>query len=330
MNSESSRWLPYDWFKLTVAILLILLLLSFGMRPAPSPAPSPTLTPIPTISPTVLSPTLTAPAPILTLDQPTITDLLTEGLIEFSGSADPGATIQLIGNDSLLGSTTASASGGWEVSSTIIPGDLEVIARTIDASGNLLAETAPLSWQVASLAQPLQPPTIDSPTPGQALTAGPIEFSGSAPAGAQIELTDGNQILAETTASDTGDWTVTAELPEGDVSIIAQALIPSTGESAASSPLTLHINPALTDASGGESGSSNSDGESALPATSGPCGQGKVRRGQYIVAACENLTKIARRLGISLQALLAANPQVTNPDLIYPNQVLNLPATDED
>jgi hypothetical protein len=34
---------------------------------------------------------------------------------------------------------------------------------------------------------------------------------------------------------------------------------------------------------------------------------------------------IANRTGVTLAALIAANPEVTNPDLIYPGQILNLP-----
>lgn len=45
----------------------------------------------------------------------------------------------------------------------------------------------------------------------------------------------------------------------------------------------------------------------------------RVRRG-------ENMWQIARDHGVSLQKLIAANPQVRNPNLIYPGQELNLPA----
>ncbi len=46
----------------------------------------------------------------------------------------------------------------------------------------------------------------------------------------------------------------------------------------------------------------------------------------YVVGACDWLAKIATNLGVSYQALLAANPQITDPNLIYPGQVLNVPA----
>lgn len=45
----------------------------------------------------------------------------------------------------------------------------------------------------------------------------------------------------------------------------------------------------------------------------------------YIVVQGDTLFKIAQRLGVSLAALLAVNPQITNPDLIFPGQVICLP-----
>jgi tyrosinase len=45
----------------------------------------------------------------------------------------------------------------------------------------------------------------------------------------------------------------------------------------------------------------------------------------YVVQPGDTLSGIAQRFGVSLAALEAANPQVTNPNLIHPGQVLNIP-----
>lgn len=62
----------------------------------------------------------------------------------------------------------------------------------------------------------------------------------------------------------------------------------------------------------------------------GVCSAGNIPMGvdqgaTYIVARCEYMALIARRTGVTLADLIAVNPQVTNPELIYPGQVLNLP-----
>ncbi len=46
----------------------------------------------------------------------------------------------------------------------------------------------------------------------------------------------------------------------------------------------------------------------------------------YTVVPGDTLFLIARRFGTTVAALLAANPQITNPDLIFPGQVICVPA----
>ena len=45
----------------------------------------------------------------------------------------------------------------------------------------------------------------------------------------------------------------------------------------------------------------------------------------YTVKRHDSLSKIARAHKVALKALIAANPQIDNPDLIYPDQVIKLP-----
>ncbi|PSR33029.1 MAG: peptidoglycan-binding protein [Sulfobacillus benefaciens] len=48
--------------------------------------------------------------------------------------------------------------------------------------------------------------------------------------------------------------------------------------------------------------------------------------GTYTVQSGESLSSIAAKFGVSLSALENANPQITNPNLIYPNESINLPS----
>lgn len=45
----------------------------------------------------------------------------------------------------------------------------------------------------------------------------------------------------------------------------------------------------------------------------------------YKVKKGDTLSKIAKAHKVTLKKLIAANPQIKNPDLIYPNQVINIP-----
>lgn len=56
---------------------------------------------------------------------------------------------------------------------------------------------------------------------------------------------------------------------------------------------------------------------------------GSTSAGTYVVGWGDTLRKIAARLGISVTDLIAANPQLWNPNLIYPGQVINLPGSNQ-
>lgn len=51
---------------------------------------------------------------------------------------------------------------------------------------------------------------------------------------------------------------------------------------------------------------------------------GQSRR-TYVVQRGDTLSGIARRFGVSLSALIRANPQIDDPDRIFPGQVINIP-----
>ena len=48
----------------------------------------------------------------------------------------------------------------------------------------------------------------------------------------------------------------------------------------------------------------------------------------YTVVKGDSMWKIATRYEVGLSEIKTANPQISNPDLIYPGQVLNIPVTD--
>lgn len=60
-----------------------------------------------------------------------------------------------------------------------------------------------------------------------------------------------------------------------------------------------------------------------------PSGSGPVYNppsgGTYVVQQGDTIGKIAARIGCSVSSILAVNPQITNPSLIYAGQVINLP-----
>ncbi|MGE5509149.1 MAG: SafA/ExsA family spore coat assembly protein [Chitinophagales bacterium] len=57
-----------------------------------------------------------------------------------------------------------------------------------------------------------------------------------------------------------------------------------------------------------------------------PCPPGTTLR-MVIVQPGDTMWKLARRYGVTLDALIKANPQIANPDLIYPGQRLRIPCS---
>jgi LysM repeat protein len=50
----------------------------------------------------------------------------------------------------------------------------------------------------------------------------------------------------------------------------------------------------------------------------------------YVVHKGDTLSGIAKRFGVSLSDLEAANPQIEDFDLIFPHQVINIPGPDSE
>lgn len=48
----------------------------------------------------------------------------------------------------------------------------------------------------------------------------------------------------------------------------------------------------------------------------------------YTVVSGDSLWKIAQKFQVGLSEIIEANPQIKNPDLIYPNQIINIPEQD--
>lgn len=62
-----------------------------------------------------------------------------------------------------------------------------------------------------------------------------------------------------------------------------------------------------------------------IPATAA----GAASTAKHTVVSGESMWKIAVKYEVGVSEIIKANPQVKNPDLIYPGQILNIPLTDK-
>lgn len=348
----------YDLMKLTVTLILIAIIavLLWQGRAAPSPEPtSPaasaptntaeplamasateaaTATPAPTEIATAVPPTATpSPTPV-TLPAPTLTFSDREGATAvLHGVGAPGSRVQIVANGEVITDVTVAEDGAWMSALDLAPGDYELQARAVNEAGEVVAAS-----EVVAFTQPdttLSAPTILTPTAGSTLVAG-RDIHGVGAPGEEIEVLRDGEVIGRATVREDGAWSLlyneVVDEIDGDLAAGPATLsVQYRGDSeSASTPLDVSI-AAPADQEGSEDTVEEQaeDLVASTPATV-QCGSdepplGEDRGDSYVVAPCEYMALIAQRTGVSLAALIAANPQVEDPARIYPGQVLHLP-----
>lgn len=76
---------------------------------------------------------------------------------------------------------------------------------------------------------------------------------------------------------------------------------------------------------GGYDGGLTASSDGAAPDTGGGTGSGQTAAAYYTVRKGDTLWGIAKRCDVTLAALIAANPQIKNPNLIYPGDRVRIP-----
>ncbi|UVW28130.1 Ig-like domain-containing protein [Massilia sp. H6] len=170
-----------------------------------------------------------------------------------SGTGEANVTVNLYDTDgtTLLGTTLADAEGHWTISSSMLEeGTHTLTVRQVDAAGNVSAPSPGLSVTIDTIAPeagaaPLLAAESDSGAPGDGITtvSRPV-LTGTAEEGALVTLYDSNGItvLGTATASETGDWSITAStLAVGAHALSYKSTDLAGNVSAASAALNLTI-----------------------------------------------------------------------------------------
>ena len=233
------------------------------------------------------------------------------GDVMLSGIGTPGAEIEIVLNGEVVGTAVVADDGTWNFPATLPAGDYELALRTIDGSGTAV-ETDPFTFSLAPAE--IVAPTLDAPADGSSVESGELLFSGTGEPGAEVDILDGDEVIGTAVVSDDGTWTFSYTPDAGDHSYAVR----NSGASEAAATSNVSV------AAPAESGS-DADA-STLPADFCKDAEPGIDQGDtYVVAACEWLIKIANRLGIEYTSLIGVNPQIEDPNLIYPGQVINLP-----
>lgn len=221
MAARTVGWHGYDWFKLVVAIILaILLLYLWGSGPG-APAAS--------VAPTLVAPSLTAPA---------AGSEVPSGPVTLRGTAAPNSEVQVVIDGQPVGTAHAGGDGTWTLDTTFgTPGSRSVVVQVLDSAGAVAAAAAPAALMVAG-------PQIAAPTLnllGAPVQPGQVALTGTGAPGSRVEvLVDGQPVGTATVDAD-GSWSLSTDLAAGDRQVVARALDSAGAVVAATTPQVLSV-----------------------------------------------------------------------------------------
>lgn len=264
---------------------------------------------------------------------PTLILKADESGLTLSGTGTPGSQVEIVANGEVLDSVVVGENGRWSYGANLEPGEYELYARAIDAQGHPVAESDTLSYT-----QPLpeiMAPLLTSPLEGAEISSGLVILSGVGRLGTRVEIVDNGAFVGTAAVREDSTWTFEYEIAAGK-----HALAVQTAQDLASLSPAVNVTVIRAVAQDSDQGDTQQAGTEKAGASEPDVGgapsttcsadppRGQDLGDRYVVARCEYINLIARRVGVSPEALLAVNPQVANPNLILPGQILNLPPRD--
>ncbi len=169
-----------------------------------------------------------------------------------TGTAEANATVTILRDGVVVGTTTAGATGAFSfTSAALADGTYGFTARATDAAGNVGATSAALTVTVdatAPAAPTLLAFTDDTGLPGDGRTADTTPtLTGTAEAGSTVTILRNGVVVGTTTAGAAGAFSFTsAALADGNYSFTARATDAAGNVGAASAPLPVTVDTSPT------------------------------------------------------------------------------------
>src|SRR5262249_23714300 len=148
-----------------------------------------------------------------------------------TGVAEAGATVTIFDGATQLGTASANSSGQWTyILGQLADGSHSLTATATDVAGNTGAASSALQFTVNT--QPAAPPAPPTPvpTPVPPTSAAPtvphvddvtttwgkyLALTGSAAAGATVQIYDSGALVGTVTADSSGDWSLNTRVGNG-------------------------------------------------------------------------------------------------------------------
>jgi len=229
------------------------------------------------------------------------------GPLTLTGTGAPGSKVQIVIGGQPAGEATVGADGKWSFAVTLPnTGVVPVSVNALDANGQVTASGPSIDLNVAAL-------TLDPLA--ASYRPGPATLTGAGAPGSRVRLVIDGQPAGEATVGADGKWTFAATFVRAGNYTVAVSALDANGQVVATSnPATARVQAAAA-----------APAPSLICDYSDPTVYGEDQGTTWLVDRCDTLSYIARQTGIPLDALIAANPQIRNPDLILPGWRVNLP-----
>lgn len=141
--------------------------------------------------------------------------------VTITGASVSSAIVNVFDGSTLVGTTTASKSGAWQLQSTLSTGTHILTARATNLNG-----TSPASFPISfNIVIPMSP-TITSPSNGPTVNTGTPTITGTSQPNVGIKVFDGPNLIGSTVADNSGLWSLTPSTPlsDGFHSLTAQSI----------------------------------------------------------------------------------------------------------
>ncbi|MBR0931021.1 cellulase family glycosylhydrolase [Bradyrhizobium diazoefficiens] len=167
--------------------------------------------------------------------------------VTLTGTAAAGATVQVFDGPKQIGTSIANASGDWSFATgKLADGSHAFTSKAVNAAGNISATSAALTLTVDTVAP--SAPTMASFSPDSAVAGDGITnvnhvtLTGTAAAGATVQVFDGAKQIGTSTANASGAWSfATSTLADGSHAFTSKAVDAAGNVSAASKALTVTV-----------------------------------------------------------------------------------------
>ncbi len=226
---------------------------------------------------------------------------LPAGELTLGGTGEPGSEVQIVVDGEVVGVAPVGSDGRWTCVIDIEePGEHEVVVRAVDAGEEVVAASEPVSVTVVA---GVVAPEFEAPASGAELSAGELTLSGVGEPGTEVEILDNGVVVGVAQVGDDGQWRFTFEPEPGDHQLAVRV---AGDEAAVGGAVAVKV--------------SSPPSGTACDAPLGSCTGDK-----YVVVSGDMLWCISRCADVNLYAVIAANPEIENPDLIFPEQIIRIP-----